>query len=50
MLDSSGDFWQATIMLYVHDTMMLKSVSDDLKRIKDVKTVTRIDRLNEATL
>lgn len=47
ILDSSGDYWQATLMLYVHDTAMLKSVTDDLKKIKDVKTVTRVDRLTE---
>lgn len=47
LLDSSGDFWQATLLLYVHDTMMLKSVIDDLKKITDVKTVTRIDRLSK---
>lgn len=47
VLDSSGDFWQASIMLYVHDTVKLRAVMDDLKRIQDVKTVTRIDRLTE---
>ncbi|MBE0663142.1 MAG: bifunctional (p)ppGpp synthetase/guanosine-3',5'-bis(diphosphate) 3'-pyrophosphohydrolase [Bacteroidales bacterium] len=47
VLDSSGDFWQASIMLYVHDTIKLRAVMDDLKKIKDVKTVTRIDRLTE---
>jgi GTP diphosphokinase / guanosine-3',5'-bis(diphosphate) 3'-diphosphatase len=47
MLDSSGDFWQATLMLYVHDTLMLKALADDLKKIKDIKTVSRVDRLVE---
>jgi len=48
ILDSSGDYWQASIMLYVSDTMKLKSVMEDLKKISDIKTVTRIDRLNES--
>lgn len=49
ILDSSGDFWQANIMLYVHDAAMLKAVSDELKNVSDVKTVTRIDRISEST-
>jgi GTP diphosphokinase / guanosine-3',5'-bis(diphosphate) 3'-diphosphatase len=49
ILDSSGDFWQATLMLYVHDVQMLKLVMSGLKKVKDVKTVTRVDRLNEST-
>jgi len=48
ILDSSGDYWQASIMLYVSDIMRLKSVIEDLKKIRDIKTVTRIDRLNES--
>lgn len=47
MLDSSGDFWQANLLLYVQDTTMLKTVSAELKRIKDIKTVTRVDRIAE---
>jgi len=49
ILDSSGDFWQATLMLYVHDAVMLKSLAADLKKVKDIKTVSRVDRLVENT-
>lgn len=47
MLDSSGDFWQANLLLYVQNTGMLKTVSAELKKIKDIKTVTRVDRIAE---
>ena len=50
MLDSSGDFWQANLLLYVQDTTMLKTVSADLKKIKDIKTVTRVDRIADPSV
>jgi len=45
MLDSSGQVWQANMMIYVSDTTMLQAVSNDLKKIKDIRSVSRIDRL-----
>ncbi len=48
ILDSSGEFWQTTLMVYVQDTNMLKLVSDDLKKLDAVRTVSRIDRLSES--
>jgi len=36
-------------MLYVHDAVMLKSLAADLKKVKDIKTVSRVDRLVENT-
>ncbi len=45
ILDSSGQFTQATVMLYVHDTTGLNNVINDLLKIKDIKKVTRIERI-----
>lgn len=47
VLDSSGQFWQASIMLYVHDTTGLKQLMDDLRKIRDVRMVTRVDRISD---
>ncbi|MDP2422780.1 MAG: RelA/SpoT family protein [Bacteroidales bacterium] len=46
-LDTSGQYSQASVMLYVHDTSGLSKVMEDLRKIKDVKKVTRIERITE---
>ncbi len=47
LLDSSGEFWQASLMLYVNDTNALNHIIRDLREIRDIKRVMRIDRMAE---
>lgn len=47
LLDSSGEFWQASLMIYVHGTDELNHIIRDLGKISDIKRVIRIDRMAE---
>lgn len=46
-IHSSGEIWEAVLMIYVQDIDKLKLVINDLKTLKDIKTIFRIDRMSE---
>ncbi|MBS1650438.1 MAG: bifunctional (p)ppGpp synthetase/guanosine-3',5'-bis(diphosphate) 3'-pyrophosphohydrolase [Bacteroidetes bacterium] len=41
--DTDGGLFEGTIMVYVHDTMHLKRLMENLKKVKGVNNVVRID-------
>jgi GTP diphosphokinase / guanosine-3',5'-bis(diphosphate) 3'-diphosphatase len=47
-LDSNGEISEAYIMLYVSDVLQLNALLDDLRKIRGVKRVARIDHPEEA--
>lgn len=46
-IHSSGEIWEAILMIYVQDIDKLKLVINDLKTLKDIKAISRIDRMSE---
>lgn len=47
-IDSTGEVYEATIMLLVHDTDDLNRLMNALKKVKGISNVYRISRLSEA--
>ncbi|MGB4206251.1 MAG: RelA/SpoT family protein [Bacteroidales bacterium] len=46
-IHSSGEIWEAILMIYVQDIDRLKLVINDLKTLEDIKMISRIDRMSE---
>jgi GTP pyrophosphokinase len=46
-VDTSEGMTEGTILFYVHDNQILKNVIDNLKTIKEIIKVGRLDRLND---
>lgn len=46
-LESSGGIVEATLTVYVHNAQNLKDLIGELKKLKDIKKVTRLSRLVE---
>jgi guanosine-3',5'-bis(diphosphate) 3'-pyrophosphohydrolase len=42
-LQSSNEISEGTIMLYVHDTANLNELITDLKKIKEIKKISRMN-------
>ncbi|MFH1118437.1 MAG: RelA/SpoT family protein [Bacteroidota bacterium] len=47
-IDSTGEVYEATILLLVHDTDDLNQLMIELKKVKGISNVYRISRLSEA--
>ncbi|MBK6345254.1 MAG: bifunctional (p)ppGpp synthetase/guanosine-3',5'-bis(diphosphate) 3'-pyrophosphohydrolase [Bacteroidales bacterium] len=48
-IDSTGEVYEATILLLVHDTDDLNRLMNELKKVKGISNVYRISRLSEAS-
>ncbi len=46
-LDTSEGMTEGTVMLYLHDTQTLHRLLENLRKVKEIIKVTRIDRFNE---
>jgi len=44
-LESSGGLVEAVITVYVHNSKNLKDLIEQLKKVPDIKKVSRLDRL-----
>ncbi|MCK4406432.1 MAG: bifunctional (p)ppGpp synthetase/guanosine-3',5'-bis(diphosphate) 3'-pyrophosphohydrolase [Bacteroidales bacterium] len=49
-VESSEDYIEATLMIYVHDTQNLNELINKLKEIKQIKKIIRLSRVSESPI